>query len=151
MMSLSVGRRLSHWWVDKMPFALVENPFELFISFLCCVVGIPYTFGVISQGAIETRLPTIVVQVWGGSLLVGGFLVTIGLLLRNRYIERAGLWLLSTSAFVYAMVVATEIGKPAAFTVAITIGFGVACISRLMLLTVAEYFIRRAQHRVDSE
>lgn len=129
-----ISIRAEEWWLRNAPFAVIENPFELFIALLCVVAGIPYLTGTTAPGSLDALLPPVWVIVWGIQLVFGGMLVAIGLLRRNIYIEKAGLWPLSVASLVYSVSLFEHVGLKASVSFFVTFAFSVACWSRLILV-----------------
>jgi hypothetical protein len=110
------------------------EPFEVFMSALCVVAGLPLVFDGPAPGTLEQNLPLFIVKLWGVELAGGGILTLLGLALtgtpRGTRIERSGLAFLATASGVYALVLMLVAWPTAVASVAILVGFAGACLWR---------------------
>lgn len=110
------------------------EPFEVFISALCVVAGLPLVFDGPAPGTLEQHLPVILVKLWGLELSGGGVLTLLGLALtgtpRGTRIEKSGLLFLATAAGVYALVLVLVAWPASVASAAILVGFSGACLWR---------------------
>lgn len=107
-----------------------REPFEVYISALCVIFGIPLVLRGAGPNTIEETLPDVLVALWGIELVLGGILTLTGLGIENARLERAGLTFLAAAALVYGTVLLFVAWPAGAIAAAVTIGFGLACLAR---------------------
>lgn len=114
--------------------------FEILWAIVCLLVGLPLASGLApSPTSVNALLPVVHRIVWGISLTLGGGLTLFGILWRHLdssrfipglYVERAGLFMLGTSAAVFVVVLWFYAGAPSLYVAAVYGAFIAACISR---------------------
>lgn len=129
------------------PQGILLRPFELWISTLCLIAGVPLVGGAPAPTSIDALLPDWMARWWGAMLIVGALLVTAGLFRPRSHLERLGHSLLGPAALVYALAIVTILGARGALSSAIIFGFGLACLTRAAVLSTAERLIREASRR----
>lgn len=118
---------------------VISSPFELFVSLLCTVAGLPVLFGAVSPTSLSAALPPWALLVWGGCLSAGGIFSLIGLLMRtgrslflpSLQIERAGVSLIASATLTYSVTIMfyAELSR-SLVAVAINTALALACIGR---------------------
>lgn len=107
-----------------------REPFEVYISALCVVVGGPLLVNGAAPATVEESLPDPLVALWGLELVIGGILTLVGLASDQPRIERGGLTLLAASAGLYALVLVVVAWPAGLFAAGIVLGFALACLRR---------------------
>lgn len=98
--------RVSSWWV-KAYQSLVLTSIEAFLAAAAILSGMPVALHPenLAPTSVLALLPPLAVIGWGVGLMVGGVLTLIGIMGPILRIERAGVFLLGTTAAVYGMAV----------------------------------------------
>jgi hypothetical protein len=135
--------------VRRLPAAMLGDPFEIFIAFLCFISGVPLAIGNVQPASIEESLPRYLAQAWGIGLVVGSGVVLLGAHLahrelkntrdilsprRGQEIERLGLLLLGYVAVIYAVAIILVGGIAGVVAASITFGFGLVCWLKAFLI-----------------
>lgn len=121
-------------WAKRFSRYADLEPFEVYISALCVLAGLPLIFGGPTPGTMRDYLPNTLVTLWGIELVTGGVLTLAGLAMagtiRGYRWERAGLTFLATAGGVYAVVLMVTAWPQAVITIALLIGLSLACLWR---------------------
>jgi hypothetical protein len=140
------------WYISRMPGGAVQDAFELWFGIACLISGPTYALGIIHHGSLEELLPWALVRLWGIALTIGGACVVPGIIWRQVYIERAGLWPLMAASWVYAIGLwryGTLAGVPVGI---LTFLLGVACGHRLLYVGASltlQHYVRRVRDHHD--
>jgi hypothetical protein len=135
------------WLLRHVPQGILARPFEMWISVLCIIGGVPLVAGVPAPSSVDALLPGWMVRWWGTMLIVGALLVAAGLFRPRSHPERLGHSLLGPAAVTYALSIVTVVGWSGALAAAIIFGFGLACLTRAAVLAAAERLIAEAAWR----
>lgn len=144
------GQRTRSWVLRHVPQFVLLRPYELFISMLCLISGIPLVGGAPAPSSIEALLPPFLVRLWGFELLLGALLVAYGLVRPRTIWERVGHTLLGPAAVVYGLAIVTVLGMKGIVAAAITGSFGLAAITRAYVLHMADQLIREVAEEAHS-
>lgn len=143
-------RHTAQWVAKRFPLPLLLHPFQIFLSALCVVAGLPFLLGFTPEpGSLESLLPSWLVLWWGGNLVVGGGLSFVGVAFGLKVVERLGLALLAPAAFIYGGGILIDAGAQAFIGGAIILAFGMACFIRLAVLTVSRSIVIARVAEVD--
>lgn len=120
---------------------MTEMPFEVLITVLCLIVGLPMALGVLPPPTSLVRtLPEWSIRCWGSLLSLGGITTLVGLLLSHAtqkrrfieglYIEGAGMAILGSGALVFGLTIFVAAGWHAMFSVLVYLVMAVSCFFR---------------------
>lgn len=141
--------------LQRLPRAMIEDPFEVFLGLLCSLSGIPLLAGQARQGAVDQLMPHWFSRCWGGTLTLGSVLVIFGLFLHGRTrrgpqpsagpvrtpgrtYERIGLIILGYASAIYAVAITVVGGSKATPAAAIVTVFCFTCATRAFILSTSE-------------
>jgi hypothetical protein len=146
--------------LQRMPRAVIEDPFEAFLSVLCIFAGLPLILAPpdSSRGAVARLMPGWFVRGWGLTLTVGGALVLLGLFLhgrarngsgtgsvpvrtRGRTIERIGLIVLGYASAIYTIALVVIGGWQGVPAAAIVTAFGLTVATKAFLMSTSELIV----------
>jgi hypothetical protein len=123
--------------VQRLPLPILLYPFDIFLGGLCVLSGIPLLLAYTPQpDSLEALLPTWLVFAWGAELVVGGGTLVVGTVREWRTLQRFGLVLLGPAAIVYAIAIVFTAGRSGLVAAAIVLAFGLACLIKLVTLSV---------------
>lgn len=127
------------------PPVLFEYPFELFLSVLCLLSGLPMLLGLATPRSIEALLPWPVVRMWALALIVGSVSTSYGLLRASRVPAFTGLRLLGDASLIYAVAILIVAGWRGLLASMLTLAFATACLARAFHLSSATDWWASAQ------
>ncbi len=97
----------------KLPNWMKNHDFEVFVSFLGLVSGIPIVTGQVTPTSVTAILPEIVVNIWGWVLIIGCCAVLGGIVQGSRFtyprrafwmrVEALGLTALAYYCYIYSI------------------------------------------------
>lgn len=146
--------RIYLWPVMNLPVGTLDRPLESFLAILCVIAGLAQLVGPAEQQSVNASLPSAFVTIWSVMLVAGGGATAYGVTTDSAFVERAGLKLLSGSAFIYSICAIGFLGWDSIYTVSITIAFGLATLLRSMMIGVQREVLaamRRELLRVQQE
>ncbi len=137
----------------RLPKAILESPWEMFVALLCVLAGIPLLINGPDKSAssIDKVLPPILVYVWGGTLLIGGILILWGRSQRrtsNFRLERGGLALLASAGLIYGAGILVARGQAAIVAVLTIYTFVATCLVQYYKLGKAIKALEQVQDRL---
>lgn len=147
-----LSERVRLWILTRLPRGVLEDPFELFIAFLCFLSGVPLLFGKTEATSIQALLPQWLAYSWGLMLVLGSLLTVVGVLSYThkarserqhyaRLIEKSGLGLLGGAATVYALAIVGYLGPASLIAAGVIFGFGIICLVKVFLISTAQVLI----------
>lgn len=118
-----------------------EMPFEVFITILCLMAGLPMALGILPPPTSLVRtLPVWAIRCWGSLLSLGGITTLTGLFLSHAtkkrrfveglYIESAGMAILGSGALVFGLTIFVAAGWHAMFSVLVYFVMAASCFFR---------------------
>jgi hypothetical protein len=130
-----------------LPPVLLDQPWGIFIKFLCIVSGLA-TFVGPRPGSLEATLPQALVFLWSFTLVLGASFALWGLLRPKVWrLEVAGLIWLGTASIVYGVAILANAGFKGAVPGCIILGFGLAALVRSLAVYVTYEVAREAAGR----
>ena len=134
------------WLYLQIPEWIRERDFELFTAFLCFLGGLTLLVSGIEAGSMEASLPSWVVTIWAGVLVVSPFAIITGVGMAHKYdypeairwmrVEASGLRITSYAAYLYAIILLLALQGGAGFAPFVTTIFALTCHSRATKLTI---------------
>jgi hypothetical protein len=129
--------RLARTLAQRLPLPILLHPFDIFLGGLCVLSGVPLLLAYTPQpDSLEALLPTWLVFTWGAELVIGGAALVAGVVWEWRTLQRFGLVLLGPAAIVYAIAIMLTAGRSGLVAAAIVLAFGLACLIKLITLSV---------------
>jgi hypothetical protein len=116
------------------PIRSQTDPRAVFILTLCVVTGFPLIFAGVQPGSFEELLPSIIVRLWGISLVVGCLVTLAGMSHRRTLtgvlLEQVGSVAVGAVSIFYATAVMIVAGWDGAVPAGFIIGWAFSCFYR---------------------
>lgn len=134
------------------------DPRAVFILTLCIVTGLPLIAGIVQPGSFEELLPSIIVRLWGISLVLGCGVTLFGMSRNSKLygmqMEQVGSVAVAAVSLFYATAVFIVAGSSGITAAGFIIGWAISCLYRywqLEHLIRIEAIRREAQIQFDRD
>lgn len=128
------------------------DPRAVFILTLCIVTGLPLIAGVVAPGSFEQLLPSLIVRLWGISLVLGCGVTLFGMSRNSKLygmqMEQVGSVAVAAVSLFYATAVFIVAGNSGITAAGFIIGWAISCLYRYWQL---EHLIRIEAIRREAE
>lgn len=126
-------------------WAVLSEPFEIFLALAALMSGVAVLFGTSRPGSLASHLSPWVLRAWGASLssgavltlasrwLLAGARTTLGLI-RALRLEQLGMSLFATTAGIYAFAI-MAVGRAGLAAGPIIVGWSLACSVRAWIIS----------------
>ena len=129
-----------------------RHPFQVLLAGMCVLGGLPVLITGAAPGSIQETLPTLLLYVWGATLVCSGSLVVGAAIIRSPvnalYLEMIAHPALALVAFAYGAAVFTAAGLRGVTGGLIIIGLGVSAGARFFQVRST---FRRVRHSVRED
>ncbi len=95
--------RLRERVAGRLPTVLTNYPFEVIVTFIALVIGLPLLCGLVAPTSLVVLLPSIGYWAYAAALVLGGIFTGVGLRLKSSAALSSGLQLLGGSYAVYGL------------------------------------------------
>lgn len=113
------------------PTIVTSYPFEVFVTALGLIIGVPLVLGLAAPTSLVVLLPTFMYWAYAVAVILGACTVGVGLRTKHALVLAAGLQLLGGSFMVYALAVVAVAGWPSGFLAfAAFASLGLVCLIR---------------------
>lgn len=139
------------------PIIKQRNPFQVFLLAWAFLASLPLLLhGSSGSGVLDKTVDRAVIYAWGASLLIGTGMALVAAVYPRRLwtrlvVERSGMILVASAAFVYSYVVWVSTSGPTSdvrYALALQIGFGFACCARAWQITRRLRWARQFVHKL---
>jgi len=124
-------RRLAAAVARRFPGLATANAFELYLTALVILGGLPLLLGQPAPQSIARLLPRPLVVLWGAELLAGGVMLLAGLALGRAKLQLIGLRTLAIASSIYAVAILALQVPGSANSLGYIGGFAVACFAQV--------------------
>jgi hypothetical protein len=143
------------------PIRSSTDPRAVFILTLCVVTGFPLIFAGVQPGSFEELLPSLIVRLWGVSLVIGCLVTLAGMSWRRKLtgvlMEQVGSVAVGSVSVFYATAVMIVAGWDGAVPAGFIIGWAFSCFYRygqlehLLRVEAAKRGVEIAQQKIKQE
>lgn len=111
-----------------------RSPFQIYLIALVMLAGIGIVFGA-STNTITRAMGEPYATIWGAFLVIGGFLILLGIYWPKRtltglLIERSGLVALGGASLIWSILVIRKVQLDGLFSAMLTLGLFIACVAQ---------------------